>query len=332
MARAGGHAGTAFIASENGRAYVYTNVHVASAKELAFTDFRGVPVLVGSRGEVVGISDSTTDEMGIDIVRFPLVETPGLALKFASRSRIEQKPEVWALGDSGGESILLTLKGRIKGVGPSKIEVDCEFIKGNSGGPIVTTNGEVVGIASYMTSDPSIWAKGTEQEIRRIGWIPGKKFRWLSTSSAELADEQSMIFDCMITSDLLLVISLLETGKAGFQVPEEMPDEAEEVAALTTNHPLRRSIKETESTILALSNRGGWSWDASHREYVRFFKSCVEHQTGQLDKAERIVKSSFWRHQLDSNMRYHREILKTFQSRLSRFEGLESGTASLSGS
>jgi hypothetical protein len=332
MARTEEHSGTAFIACENGRAYVYTNVHVASAKNLAFTNFRGVPVSVGERGEVAGISVSTTEEMGVDIVRFPLVETPGLALKFASRSRIEQKPEVWTLGDSGGESILLTLKGRVKGVGPSKIEVDCEFIKGNSGGPIVTADGEVVGIASYMTTDPSIWAEGTEQEIRRIGWIPGKKFRWRSTSTAELADEQSMIFDCVMTSDLLRVISLLETGKEGFLVPDEMPEAAVEITSLTTNHPLRGGLEETNRTILALSKRGGSSWAASHREYVRFFKSCLEYQTTQLEKAGRTIKSSFWRHQLDSNMQNHREILKTFRSLLSRFERFDSGTASLSDS
>jgi hypothetical protein len=320
MARTEEGSGTAFIASDSGKAYVYTNVHVASAKNLAFTDFRGVQVPVDRRGEVVSITDPATEEAGIDIVRFPLIDPPELALKFASRSRIEQKPEVWALGDSGGESILLTLKGRVKGVGPSKIEVDCEFVQGNSGGPIITAEGEVVGIASYMTIDQSIWAKGTQQEIRRIGWIPGKNFHWQSTSAAALAAERSIVLNCMVTSDLMIVISLLEAGKAGFHFPKNMPDEAGTVMAMAANHPLKNGIEETNHTILTLANSGRASWVASHREYVRFFNSCVAYQSSQLEKAEKTIKSSFWKNLLDSRMQAHRENMRNFQFRLKRFE------------
>jgi hypothetical protein len=330
MARTEIGSGTAFIASDSGRAYVYTNVHVASANNLAFTDFRGAPIPVDKQGEVVGLTDSETDEPGIDIVRFPLIHSPELALQFATRSRIEQKPEVWTLGDSGGQSILLTLKGRIKGVGPSKIEVDCEFVQGNSGGPIITAEGEVVGIASYMTIDPSIWAKGTQQEIRRIGWIPGKNFHWQSTSAAALAAERGNVINCLVTSDLMIVIGLLEAGKTGFNFPKDMPEEAGKVMAMAENHPLRKGIEETSRTIQALSKKGGLSWIAAHREYVRFFNSCVAYQTSQIDKTANTVKSSFWRNQLESKMQAHREILTNFQSKAKRFEttGRENSTLS----
>ena len=316
MAHTENGSGTAFIALENGVAYVYTNVHVASAKNLVFSDFSGRQVPVDKHGEVV---DSTTDEPGTDIVRFPLLEPPRLALTFASRSRLEQKPEVWALGDSGGESILKTLKGRVKGVGPSKIEVDCEFVPGNSGGPIVTAAGEVVGIASYMIADRSIWAKGTEQEVRRIGWIPGKKFHWTATSSAALDDERTSVMHCMDTSKLLFIIGLLEAGKTGFTPPKKMPVWADKVLATTGNHPLCMGIDETNVAIRALAKGGDLSWSSAHREYVRFLNACATYQKQQLGKADNTVKSSFWKNALEENMQVHREVLENFQGRLKQF-------------
>ena len=177
-----------------------------------------------------------------------------------------------------------------------------------------------MGIASYMTIDQSIWAKGTQQEIRRIGWIPGKNFHWQSTSAAALAAERSIVLNCMVTSDLMIVISLLEAGKAGFHFPKNMPDEAGTVMAMAANHPLKNGIEETNHTILTLANSGRASWVASHREYVRFFNSCVAYQSSQLEKAEKTIKSSFWKNLLDSRMQAHRENMRNFQFRLKRFE------------
>ena len=325
MARSTQNRGSAFIAMENGKAYVYTNVHVASARNLEFADFRGTPVRVSHAGEVVGLSRTGAEEDGIDIVRFPLIDPPRVSLNFANRAIIENKPEVWTLGDSGGESILKTLKGRIKGVGPAKIEVDCEFIQGNSGGPIVTADGHVVGIASYMTTNQSIWAKGTEQEIRRIAWIPGKSFPWVPTTANQLAEEQSILEECVMTSDLMIVISYLQTENDGFEPPDDFPDVARQVIAEAANHPLKEGVNEANRAILALSKKSGSAQMESHREYLRFFKSCVDYQKSQLEKAEREIKSSFWRHQLDLRIQNHRGNLENFKSQLIRFQ--ESGGA-----
>lgn len=320
MARTDKGCGTAFIVSENGRPYVYTNVHVASANTLNFTDFRGVPVQVESQGEVVSMSDSSRGETGIDIVRFPMIEPPKLLLKFASRPEIELKPDVWTLGDSGGESILKTLKGHITGVGPSKIEVDCEFIQGNSGGPIVTKEGQVVGIASYMTSNQSVWTKDTKQEVRRFAWIPGRDFHWTSTTSADLANEQVLVRNCLITNDLMLVISILEARKVGFHYPDNMPDVAHQVIALAKNHPLWSGIAETNRAVLSLSEEKNPSWAQSHREYARFYQSCVEYQQSQLEKAEKTIRSSFWKNELNLRIEDQRQSLENFRVHLKRYE------------
>jgi len=325
-----GGSASAFIAMDEEGLYIYTNVHAVSSKNVVFSDFRGNPVGVSKTAEVVSVAGLSGNDTGVDIVRFPVIEAPALALQFASRELIEQKPPVWALGDSGGQSILRSLSGRLKGVGPYKIEVDCEFIQGNSGGPIVTAEGKVVGIASYMTVDQSIWAKGTEQEIRRIGWIPGNPYSWWKTTAEGLAHERAIVDDCMITSDLLLVISQLEITGTGLQIPEDWPEEVIEFMSLVAAHPLRMGIEQTSRTVLATSGSGNTVKMTTLREYQRFFRSCAEYQRSGLESAKKTIKSAFWEREMQKNLEYHMETLENFKSHLRRFEetGGESRTLS----
>jgi S1-C subfamily serine protease len=50
---------------------------------------------------------------------------------------------------SFSQDVIRTLPGKILGIGPDKIEVDCEFICGNSGGPIVNSDGRLLALASF---------------------------------------------------------------------------------------------------------------------------------------------------------------------------------------
>ncbi|MEO8616760.1 MAG: hypothetical protein ABI600_16580 [Luteolibacter sp.] len=183
-----------------------------------------------------------------------------------------------------------------------------------------------------MTANQSVWAKNTEQEVRRFAWIPGRDFYWTSTTTADLANEQVLVRNCLITSDLMLVISLLETGKAGFHYPGNMPDVAHQVIALAKNHPLWSGMAETNRAVLALSEEKNPSWAQSHREYARFYQSCVEYQQSQLEKAEKTIRSSFWRNELNSRIENQRQNLESFQLQLKRYEGAGDVDTSLSGS
>lgn len=319
MARGSKVAGTAFIAMDAGLCHVYTNVHVASCASLEFIDFRGRKLNVARHGRVVGMSGHRNEEPGVDIVRFPLMESPDFALGFASRETIEQRPAVWTLGDSGGESVLKTLRGRITGVGPAKIEVDCEFIQGNSGGPIVTSLGEVVGIASYMKADHSIWAKGTKQEIRRMAWIPGRDHHWIETSLDQLAGERELVESCHLTSGLLWLILCLLPTEDGFRIPDDISDEAGEILVMAAGHPLRKSLGELNDSLAMRVRDGTASHLVQHREYVRFFDSCASFQRDQLRKAERKVRSSFWNNELNRMLDSHTELLDYFQMQIMNF-------------
>lgn len=320
-----GSAGSAFYAMDGGRTYVYTNVHVASYESLEFSDFRGRVVRVAERGEAVESSLGPSGEGGIDIVRFPTFDTPEYALRLAGRDVIEKKPDVWALGDSGGEKILKTLKGRINGVGPTKIEVDCEFIQGNSGGPIVTSEGEVVGIASYMTSDRTIWARGTENEIRRIAWIPRQQFRWIKASAAELAKERSLVDECLRNYAMLAIVLMLEIHEDGLSLPKDLDEEVNMLLAFTERHPLRESLLETTTKITGLA-RIGASKQEKKRAAIHFLESCASYHEQQLEMAEREVRSSFWKQiLLDGGFNYpfglndYKEFLIDYSERLRRY-------------
>ncbi len=319
MARSGESSGTAFIAQDKGKYYVYTNVHVASYRNLEFRDFRGRTVEISSKGEVVGSRANSSIDSGIDIVRFPLASSTEYALRFASRTTIEKRPHVWTLGDSGGESILKTLPGRIKGVGPAKIEVDCEFIQGNSGGPIVTSSAEVCGIASYMTTDQTIWAKGTEQEIRRMAWIPGTDHFWKETSLAQLEDEGSLVDNCLNTSGILWVLLRLQTADSGFLIPEDLPEGTEEVRdflATVSPHPLT-DFNSLNQTLNGLKKSGKSTQEALHLEYKQFFDKCVKYQGAQLEEAERKVTSSFWTAELQ--LMSQKDMFNSFENKTAKF-------------
>lgn len=252
-------------------------------------------------------------------------------LTFSERDLIERASEVWTLGDSGGESILKSLKGHIRGVGPAKIEVDCNFIQGNSGGPIVTPEAKVVGIASYMTINPSIWAKGTEQEIRRIAWIPGRNFHWVPTTSQNLNLERTLVHECAITSDLLLVISHLNMSPQGFIAPEDFPDEAVNIIAVANKHPLCLGIDETGRSIKKQAALPRTGRSTAHDEYVKFLTICADYQRSQLQKADQGIKSSFWRNQFNLKIRDYTEILINFQAQVKEYERTGGHPGSLSG-
>ena len=80
-------------------------------------------------------------------------------------------------GDSNGEGVVVGSAGRLLGIGPENIEVDAQMVMGNSGGPIVNAQGEVLAVASHLIEldDDKEWevrgtrfAKGEGRPARRF--------------------------------------------------------------------------------------------------------------------------------------------------------------------
>lgn len=130
--------GTGFFAHDSGKTYLYTNQHVVS-------DIQNVKA-TDSKGDIIKL-ESLEISNSKDVARFRISKRPALLITDSALPN----EEVRVLGNSEGAGVITSGSGKIKGIGPSEIEVDSDFVPGNSGGPVINTDNEVVGIATYLS-------------------------------------------------------------------------------------------------------------------------------------------------------------------------------------
>ena len=136
--------GTGFVVNSNG--YIITNNHVISGDE----DF--IQIVTYDRGTLPATL------IGVDETRdLALLQVPGeyKALELAEKNQIQVGKKVIAIGNPLGFSFTVT-EGIISGidrVGPSGlaeyVQTDVSLNPGNSGGPLIDTQGRVVGINNF---------------------------------------------------------------------------------------------------------------------------------------------------------------------------------------
>lgn len=90
------------------------------------------------------------------------------------KKSVDSNDDIIVMGNSAGGGVVTSLRGKVNGVGPKKIEVDADFISGNSGSPIISykLGAKVLGIATYATLEPEIdWVQKDTRfaEVRRFG-------------------------------------------------------------------------------------------------------------------------------------------------------------------
>ena len=316
MVRAAGSSASAFIAKSVDGIFIYTAAHAALSDDMEFLDFRGNKIAAGKSPEVVA------GDHGHDLVRFRLLEKYPTYLVFASREEIEARPRVFALGNSGGQDVLTRLSGNVVGVGPDKVEVDCEFIPGNSGGPIVTEDGKVVGVASYLTSDSSIWTRDTQLEVRRFAWIPSGELDWVSCSSSQLGEEAAAIEELWRSYCVLAALKQVTPQANGIEWAEgtKILGEIaiERVFSEADDHALIKGLQETSKYAMTRTERGDSELQIL-RNYQRFFGSCVDFSSTQLAETEDMIVSSFHRQNLAAIKSNMVEMIDLFESKLEAF-------------
>jgi putative serine protease PepD len=152
--RQGEATGSGFVIDEQGR--IVTNQHVVSGSEsvtVEFTDGSEV------NAEVVG-TDPSTDIAVLDVNRPAARLTP---LSFASEGTLEVGDPVVAIGSPLGLQGTLTT-GVISALGreiqspngftiENAVQTDAALNRGNSGGPVLDTEGRVVGVAAQIASE-----------------------------------------------------------------------------------------------------------------------------------------------------------------------------------
>lgn len=158
--------GTGFVLNINGKKFLVTNRHViadAEAQEISFEFISGKKPTIKS-------FEIAKD---MDLVRFEIDSSficNGLSLSPTPNMQIGD--DIIVYGNSGGVGAITELPGKITGLGPSVIEITAEFVRGNSGSPIIDANSNVVAVATLVTrGNPKDWVtKGTRFEgVRRFG-------------------------------------------------------------------------------------------------------------------------------------------------------------------
>lgn len=116
---------------------------------------------------------------------------------------------IWVFGNSAGGNVLTYLEGQINGVGAYEIEVDAQFVDGNSGSPILDGDGDVVGLATYATlrKDPTDWVKaGTRfNEVRRYA-VTFRDVKWESVEWSTYSKQALLLDACEEYRNFLLPI------------------------------------------------------------------------------------------------------------------------------
>ncbi len=169
--------GSGFIIQLDGKVFLLTNRHVVQGAQKL--DFRLVDGQV-IHPQTVEVADSQ------DLVRFLITDDSGLVPLQLADTQPTLSQTVLVYGNSGGQGAVTKLDGQILGIGPEVIEVSAGFVPGNSGSPIVSANGGVFGVATYLTMNTpgKDWVtRGTRFEtVRRFGVRVADGMQWIPIS------------------------------------------------------------------------------------------------------------------------------------------------------
>lgn len=182
--------GTGFVVSFDGVMYVLTNAHVLdNCNQLKLKALDGQELKWSS----IEFADTK------DLTRIQLLEPPDTLTPLTiSTATIGMHQPVAVYGNSLVSGVATELKGRILGVGPEKIEVDAEFVRGNSGSPILNAQGQVIGVATYVTrtAPGTDWvADNTRFTLTRRFGLRLDKIAWVKVSPNDLRDQRGLIAD-----------------------------------------------------------------------------------------------------------------------------------------
>lgn len=168
--------GSAFLLKDGGKTWLVTNEHVTRGNR---EDFRHV-MLIDGRELDLGQFEVAEDR---DLARF---EVLGDCASFALAAAVPNVGDRLSIyGNSLGGGAITELKGCVKSIGPLRLEVDAEFVSGNSGSAVLNERGEVIGVVSYMRNnkvaegDKKDWGtRGTQFDAVRRFAVRFTNVRW----------------------------------------------------------------------------------------------------------------------------------------------------------
>lgn len=212
--------GTGFLAKIDGKTYLMTNEHVVrSVSEPEATLVDGTRIHLGK----FSIAKDR------DLARFE-VDNAKDWYEIANDAP-NNEDSVWVFGNSAGDGVITTLKGCVTGVGDVWLKTDAQFVSGNSGSPIVGSDGRVLAVAAFgkKGSDGTDWTvRDTEfDKVRRFGirlnnvqWtvVDRKKFE------AECAAFESFKAYCALLEPYLICLDVSDEVYAELKLEQKEID------------------------------------------------------------------------------------------------------------
>lgn len=225
--------GSGFVARVDGRTYVYTNAHVICGEPGSFTKkivsiktATGKAIATPYDLELSNMSDATSEKGLEDLARFPIALKEGEPAYDIGGLDVSSSMDqaVIAYGNSLGGDVMTSLKGSIVGLGTDRIEISCNIVPGNSGGPVLFKDTrQVVGVSTYLTTgERDIWAGGTQfGNVRRFALRPEKVTKWrkmlYSSLMSSLAELQAFDRDTLSLAAACFLNP--RPNRGGFDVP-----------------------------------------------------------------------------------------------------------------
>jgi len=167
--------GSGFVIEDAGRKFIVTNQHVLLGAK------QGEVEIVTAQGtKLPPLALEIVPEQ--DLARIVVKDAPpGLAL--VNEANIDDM--VATVGNSLDAGVTTLNAGTIKGIGASEIEVDCEVVPGQSGGPLINKDGQVLGVTTYILfADSDRTAAGTRYAQKRYFIVRiGSNTKWTQVTS-----------------------------------------------------------------------------------------------------------------------------------------------------
>lgn len=248
--------GSGFLVAMDGKKYIVTNQHVlmgAAAPDVHITFSDGTEA-----------HPTAPQIMGdLDLARLEL-ETDRPALECAAGTPAIGS-QASALGNSLGAGVITAGYGTVKGVGANELEVDCDFVPGNSGGPILNAEKKVLGVATYIrlgeaneTTSDTRYEKSRRFAVRLhdgMPWIAVPQWPVYAGVGATIRNAQIFGEEALLTAKAIAT----NTDLSGFK-----PRSQKVAAAIGDFNRLRSRIsqlrttglkqRDVESTRISLTN------------------------------------------------------------------------------
>ena len=296
---------TGFLATIRNIEVVVTNLHVLGDNERLVVRPLGGGTLTWS-----GIIGAVGSDIALLRVAKPTGQTPVLKLAEDVVKTAKIGDPVVVVGNRLGGGVATQATGRIKGLGPARVEVDAKFQPGNSGSPIFDTGiQQVVGVATYVsTARPGMAVESApapgagesltlKREERWFGYRLDNIEKWEAIDWPKWRAQMKRLDDYRATSFALLAVVLGDLS--GTRDNPRVRDMIERYRLGVAGADARNSASEAAGKVRELMQAAGAYAREGLRgldgpDYYDFFRTSLYFETNiaeQVRFREELIKA-----------------------------------------